>query len=96
MKVLQPVMARIQTVVTSSYNKANSRPMMRPWWWVVGGGCLSVMVVAAVVAVTLAVVMVSLRMILCFQIVRFPCSLKRRDRPTYGRTDPFVEMRERI
>ena len=69
---------------------------------------------AAAVAVVVALVeaMVPLRMILCLQIVRFPCFLKRRngqtdgptngptdlrtDLRTYGRTDPLREMRGRI
>ena len=54
-------------------------PTMRPRWWAVGGGRLVLMVVAAVVAVMLAVVVAYLRMFLCFQIVRFPCLLKRRN-----------------
>ena len=72
------------------------------------------MVVAVAAAAAVAVVaalaeaMVPLRMILCLQIVRFPCFLKRRngrtygptdgptDLRTYGRTDPLIEMRGRI
>ena len=60
-----------------------------------------VVAVAAAVAVVaaLAEAMVPLRMILCLQIVRFPCFLKRRNGQTYGpmdlRTDPLIEMRGR-
>ena len=61
---------------------------------------VAALVAEAAVAVTLAVVMVSLGMILCFQIVLFSCFLKRRsgrtDLRTYGRTDPLIEMRGRI
>ena len=67
---------------------------------------MMVVAVAAAVAVVaaLAEAMVPLRMILCLQIVRFPCFLKRRngqtDLRTYlpmdGWTDPLIEMRGRI
>ena len=88
---------------------------MRPWQLVVGVGRLAVVaavvVVAWVVAVTLAVIVVFLRMIRRVNI-GFPCFMKRRDRPTdlwtdgpmdgwtYGwtdlRSDPLIEMLGRI
>ena len=77
-----------------------------------GTECVSVcavvvLVVAAVVVsavVALVVIVVSLGMTLCFQIVRFSCLLKRRNRGTDGRTygqtdertDALIEMRGRI
>ena len=42
---------------------------------------------AVAVVAALAEAMVPLRMILCLQIVHFPCFLKRRNGPTYGPTD---------
>ena len=91
------------------FNKANS-PTMRPLRFAFcdgacgNGGVGTVMVVAAAAAVAvvaaLAEAMVPLRMILCLQIVCFPCFLKRRNGRTYlptdGRTDPLIEMRGRI
>ena len=75
--------------------------------WAVGVGAVGRMavVVAMVVAVMLAVVVVSLGMILCIQIVGFSRFLKRHygqtDRLTAdgrmnGWTDPLIEMRRRI
>ena len=60
--------------------------------------------VGAVVAAAVVAAMVPLRMILCLQIVCFPCFLKRRngqrdgptDGPTDLRTDPLIEMQGRI
>ena len=54
-----------------------------------GVGAVMVVAVAATVAVVaaLAEAMVPLRMILCLQIVRFPCFLKRRNGQTDLRTD---------
>ena len=59
----------------------------------------AVVVVAWVVAVTLAVIVVFLRMIRRVNI-GFPCFMKRRNGPMDGRmdlrTDPLIEMRGRI
>ena len=74
--IFQLTYASISTTFASFKNKAN-RLTMRPQCFtccVLGG---AVMVVAAV-----AVVVVSLGMILCLQIIRSSCLLKRRDRPT--------------
>ena len=77
---------------------------MRPRRWAVGVGQMAVVVVA----VTLAVVVVSLRMILCVHIGGLSCFMKRRnlwmdlrtdprtDQRTDGRRDPLIEMRGRI
>ena len=55
--------------------------------WSVGvGRTAAVVVVAAEVAETLAVVIVSLGMILCIHIVGFSCFMKRRNGRTYGQT----------
>ena len=65
-----------------------------------GGGAALVVVVVVAAVVTLAVIVVSLGMILCLQIVRFSCLLKRRYGRTYGpmdgRKQPRIEMRGRI
>ena len=52
-----------------------------------GNGGVGKEMVVAVAAAAAAEAMVPLRMILCLQIVRFPCFLKRRNGPTYGRMD---------
>ena len=81
---------RVERIIALRSSKLGQR-------YVLGGGRIAVVVVAAV---ALAEVVISLRMILCLQIVRFPCLAKRRyapmERRTYGGTDPLIEMRGRI
>ena len=88
---------------TPSYRDARTHltrpigPTLRPWRLVVGIGRLAVVaavvVVAWVVAVTLAVIVVFLRMIRRVN-VGFPCFMKRQDGPmdgrTYGRMDGWT------
>ena len=55
--------------------------MIHPRRWAVVAAAVVVVGVASAVVVTLAVVVESLRLILCVYIVGFSCFLKRRPRP---------------